>query len=190
MASIRSEWGYFSHDDLPAGKLDGLMLGGRAPAAFSRSKRLSVTERKLTLPMFANSVAIWRCTLLGADTHHRRGGACWRMPGLNTELGSSTDSATWRAWLVPRRNSWRPNMAWRTLNCWSRWLVLQASAPATSNGTITLSPLGIPMDVRALCQAAVPDLLTATGVVKSFDQLWERIEDEKQREQFVLFLEW
>ena len=46
------------------------------------------------------------------------------------------------------------------------------------------------MDVRALCQAAVPDLLTATGVVKSFDQLWERIEDEKQREQFVLFLEW
>lgn len=29
VASVRSEWGYFSHDDLPAGILDGLMFGGR-----------------------------------------------------------------------------------------------------------------------------------------------------------------
>ncbi len=30
VASVRSEWGYFSHADLPAGKLDALMLGGPA----------------------------------------------------------------------------------------------------------------------------------------------------------------
>jgi hypothetical protein len=36
----------------------------------------------------------------------------------------------------------------------------------------------------------VPELLPATGEVESFDQLWQRIEDEKQRERFVLFMEW
>ena len=81
-------------------------------------------------------------------------------------------------------------MSWRTLNPWSRWLVLQASAPSITNGTISLSTVGIPMDLRALCQAAVPELLPATGEVESFDQLWQRIDNEKQRERFVLFMEW
>lgn len=67
---------------------------------------------------------------------------------------------------------------------------MQASAPCISNGTITLSTVGAPMNLRALCQAAVPELLPATGEVESFDQLWQRIEDEKQRERFVLFIEW
>lgn len=81
-------------------------------------------------------------------------------------------------------------MSWRTLNCWSRWLVLRASAPPIFNGTITLSSVGIRMDLRALCQAAVPELLPANGVIETFDLLWEGIEDDEQREKFVLFLEW
>ena len=46
------------------------------------------------------------------------------------------------------------------------------------------------MDLRALCKAAVPELLPATGAIESFDQLWQRIQDEEQRERFVLFVEW
>jgi hypothetical protein len=41
VASVRTEWEYFPHNDLPAGKLDGLMLGGAA--------RCGVLEIKATL---------------------------------------------------------------------------------------------------------------------------------------------
>lgn len=71
-----------------------------------------------------------------------------------------------------------------------RWLVLQASAPPISDGEIKLSTVGLRMDLRALCQAAVPELLPAAGAIESFDQLWQRIQDEEQRERFVLFVEW
>lgn len=81
-------------------------------------------------------------------------------------------------------------MSWRNLNSWSRWLVLQASAPPIYDGVITLSTIGIRLDLRALCQAAVPELLPASGAVESFDQLWQCIENEEQREKFILFLEW
>lgn len=46
------------------------------------------------------------------------------------------------------------------------------------------------MDLRALCQAAVPELLPVDGAIESFDLLWDRIEVDEQRERFVLFLEW
>lgn len=71
-----------------------------------------------------------------------------------------------------------------------RWLVLQCSAPPIVEGTITLSTVGVKLDLAALCRAAVPDLLQDTEQVDSFDALWCRIADEEQRERFVLFLEW
>jgi hypothetical protein len=71
-----------------------------------------------------------------------------------------------------------------------RWLVLQCSAPPIVEGTITLSTVGMKMNLAALCRATVPDLLPDTGPVDSFAALWDRIINEEQRERFVVFLEW